>query len=196
MRLWRRVRPVQLHDFLLGQSMVSRLGETSNTFSFFSSNYLGFYDSQFDLGICFIHGLVQRNQPPLLTWGLHASQFDVLLTMFHSNGLLGFFYQPTNKKGFVADEDEAERAEYLVRGIGGETKANLMASRTAKLGLPEGGNAAVLNDGFLVTAWNLKKNGGFGTTFFFKGWLVFRSFTTLFLGRGKNNHPILEKHFF
>lgn len=25
MRLWRRVRPVQLHDFLLGQSMVSRL---------------------------------------------------------------------------------------------------------------------------------------------------------------------------
>jgi len=42
------------------------------------------------------------------------------------------------KHGFVADEDEAERAEYLVRGIGGETKANLMASRTAKLGLPEG----------------------------------------------------------
>ena len=69
MRLWRRVRPVQLHDFLLGQSMVARLGETSNTFSCFTSNYLGFHDSQFDLGICFIHGLVQRNQPPLLTWG-------------------------------------------------------------------------------------------------------------------------------
>ena len=43
--------------------------------------------------------------------------------------------------GFVSDEDdedEAERAEYLVRGIGGETKASLMESRTAKLGMPEG----------------------------------------------------------
>ena len=50
MRLWRRVRPVQLHDFLLGQSMVARLGETSNTFSFFTSNYLGFcMISQFDV---------------------------------------------------------------------------------------------------------------------------------------------------
>jgi hypothetical protein len=43
--------------------------------------------------------------------------------------------------GFVQDEDEegiVERAEYLVRGIGGETKEDLMDSRTAKMGLPEG----------------------------------------------------------
>ena len=45
------------------------------------------------------------------------------------------------KHGFVQDEDEegiVERAEYLVRGIGGETKEDLMDSRTAKMGLPEG----------------------------------------------------------
>eukprot|EP00435_Cladocopium_sp_Y103_P018662 s2575_g4.t1 len=45
------------------------------------------------------------------------------------------------KHGFVRDEDEegiVERAEYLLRGIGGETKESLMANRTAKMGLPEG----------------------------------------------------------
>ena len=43
--------------------------------------------------------------------------------------------------GFVQDENEediVERAEYLLRGIGGETKEDLMASRAAKMGLPEG----------------------------------------------------------
>ena len=45
------------------------------------------------------------------------------------------------KHGFVQDEDEegiVERAEYLLRGIGGETKEDLTDSRTAKMGLPEG----------------------------------------------------------
>ena len=45
------------------------------------------------------------------------------------------------KHGFVQDENEediVERAEYLLRGIGGETKEDLMASRAAKMGLPEG----------------------------------------------------------
>ena len=45
------------------------------------------------------------------------------------------------KHGFVQDENEediVERAEYLLRGIGGETKEDLMASRAAKIGLPEG----------------------------------------------------------
>ena len=75
-----------------------------------------------------------------------------------------------------------------MRGIGGETKANLMASRTAKLGLPEGGVCGgFFNDGFFLVSvfWNFQKTGGFGEPpFFLIGWLVFRSFTTLFFRYG------------
>ena len=38
----------------------------------------------------------------------------------------------------IGEEDLAERAEYLVRGISGDTKQALMQSRTPKMGLPEG----------------------------------------------------------
>ena len=56
-----------------------------------------------------------------------------------------------------------------MRGIGGETKANLMASRTAKLGLPEGGAPAVLNDGFFGHRLEFKqKTAGLEPPFFFR----------------------------
>ena len=38
---------------------------------------------------------------------------------------------------FIGEDNWAERAEYLVRGIGGETKLALMESRTPKMGLGE-----------------------------------------------------------